>query len=252
MELTNKNYYSKEADKEYMSYSQFKQFLECPAKAMAIINGEFKTEETESLLVGSYIDSWLDGELEQFREEHPEIYNTRTGELKAGFKQAEELCDIITNDELLHKMLSGKRQVILTGSIAGVKFKGKIDSLTEDYIVDGKVLKDVADVWVDGAKEKFYMANRYDIQAVIYETLYKQNYFKELPYLLAVVTKEKQPDKDLFLINKERKEETLNLIINLAPEFDAMKKGTAEVWGCGKCDYCKSIKKLSLDGIKEI
>lgn len=252
MELTNKNYYSKEADKEYMSYSQFKNFLECPAKAMAIINGEFIPETSESLLVGSYIDSWLDGELEQFRGEHPEIYNTRTGELKAGFKQAEELCNIISNDEVLLKLLRGKRQVILTGSIAGVKFKAKIDSLTDNYIVDGKVLKDVADVWVDGAKEKFYMANRYDIQASIYETLYKQNYFKELPYLLAVVTKEKQPDKDLFLINKERKEETLNLIINLAGEFDAMKKGTAEVWGCGKCDYCKSIKKLSLDGIKEI
>lgn len=252
MELTNKNYYSKEADKEYMSYSQFKQFLECPAKAMAILNETYKVEESESMLVGSCIDSWLDGELENFREEHPEIYNTRTGELKAGFKQAEELCDIISNDEVLLKLLSGKRQVILTGSIAGIKFKAKIDSLTDDYIVDGKVLKDCADVWVDGAKEKFYMANRYDIQAVIYETLYKQNYFKELPYLLAVVTKEKQPDKDLFLINKERKEETLNLIVNLAGEFDAMKKGNAEVWGCGKCDYCKSIKKLSLDGIKEI
>ena len=250
MEITNKNYYSKEVDKEYMSYSQFKQFLECPAKAMAIINGKFIPESTESLLIGSYVDSWLDGELETFREEHPEIYNTRTGELKAGFKQAEELCDIIKNDEVLLKMLSGKRQVILTGSIAGVKFKGKIDSLTEDYIVDGKVLKDVADVWVDGCKEKFYMANRYDIQAVIYETLYKQNYFKELPYMLAVVTKEKQPDKRIFRFSDEIINDALQEIIAKAPVFDAIKQGKEEAWSCGKCDYCKMQKFLSSDDIE--
>lgn len=252
MELNNENYYSYDADIEYMSYSQFKQFNECPAKAMAILNGEYKTEESDAMLIGSYVDAWLDGELDKFKETHPEIFNSRTGELKANFKMADDLCELIKNDETMYKLLTGKRQEIITGTIAGVKFKGKIDSLTDDFIVDGKVVKDCNDVWLDGEKRPFYYTNRYDIQAVIYESLFMQNYFKELPYLLAVVTKEKAPDKQLFLINESAKNDALQEIINKAPIYDAMKKGKEEVYGCGVCDYCRSIKKLSLNDIKEI
>ena len=35
MKLTDLNYYSQNANKEYMSYSQFKDFIKCPAYAMA-------------------------------------------------------------------------------------------------------------------------------------------------------------------------------------------------------------------------
>ena len=158
MKLTKRNYYSKKADMEYMSYSQFKAFDECPAKAMAILKGEYQREETESMLVGSYVDAWLDGELKKFREQHPEIFNGRTGELKSNFKLADELCDIIKADEYLYSQLKGKRQVIITGNIAGVPFKGKIDSLTADCIVDGKVLKDCEDIWRNGERKPFYKA----------------------------------------------------------------------------------------------
>lgn len=252
MEITNKNYYSKEVDKEYMSYSQFKNFLECPAKAMAIINGEFIPESTESLLIGSYVDSWLDGELETFKAEHPEIYNTRTGELKAGFKQAEELCDIISNDEVLLKMLSGKRQVILTGSIAGVKFKGKIDSLTEDYIVDGKVLKDCEDVWKNNEKMSFFKANGYHYQSAIYQTLYNQIKQKKLPFRLAVVTKQKTPDKRIFEFKDETINEALQEIIIKAPIFDNMKKGIESIYRCENCSYCRQTKQLSENDVEYI
>lgn len=252
MELNNANYYSHNANIEYMSYSQFKQFNECPAKAMAILKGECETEKTDALLIGSYVDAWLDGELDKFKENNPEIFNSRTGELKANFKMAYELCEVIKNDETLYNLLTGERQVILTGNIAGVKFKAKIDSLTDNYIVDGKVVKDCNDVWLDGEKRPFYMANRYDLQAVIYEKLLMQNQFKDLPYLLAVVTKEKTPDKQLFLINEIAKDDALQEIINKAPIYDAMKKGREEVYGCGVCDYCRSMKKLSLNDIKEI
>ena len=61
---------------------------------MAIIKREFK-EENDSMLVGSFVDAWLDGEIDKFMEIHPEIFNTRTGELKAQFKQADDICNII-------------------------------------------------------------------------------------------------------------------------------------------------------------
>jgi hypothetical protein len=250
--LTDKNYYSKQANLEYMSYSQFKDFCKCPAMAMAKINGEWQEETTDSLLVGSYVDAWLDGEIDKFKENHPEIFNTRTGELKANFKQAEDLCEIIKKDEYLYNLLKGKRQVVITGNIAGVKFKGKIDSLTEEYIVDGKVLKDCNEVWQDGGKRPFYMANRYDIQNVIYTVLYRQQTGEDKPYLLAVVTKEKTPDKRLVRINPNAYEDALQEIIAKAPVFDAIKKGEEPAWNCGECDYCKSIRQLNNESIEEI
>lgn len=250
--LTSRNYYSKQANEEYMSFSQFKDFCKCPAYAMAKIKGEWQDETTDALLVGSYVDSWLDGKLKQFQEQHPEIFNSRTGELKQQYKQADELCEIIKQDKYMYKLLKGKRQVMITGSIAGVKFKGKIDSLTDEYIVDGKVLKDCNETWIDGAKRPFYEANGYQYQDVIYTQLYKQMTGEYKPYLLAIVTKEKTPDKRLVKINADAYETALQELIVKAPIFDAMKKGKEQAWGCGKCDYCKAMKKLAETDIEEI
>ena len=43
MKLNKNNYYSQKANIEFMSYSQFKDFCECPAMAMAKIKGEYIT-----------------------------------------------------------------------------------------------------------------------------------------------------------------------------------------------------------------
>lgn len=251
MKLNKNNYYSKKANNEYMSYSQFKDFLKCPAMAMAKLKGEWQDENTDSLLVGSYVDSWLDGELDKFKEQHPEVFNSRTGELKANFKQAEELCKIIKQDDFMYKLLKGKRQKIMTGIIAGVPFKIKIDSLHDDMIVDGKVLKDCEDCWIDG-KYPFYMANRYDCQGAIYQSIVQQNVGKKLPFVLGVVTKEKVPDKRLIKIQDSVLEDAKNEIIAKAPIFQKMKLGEAPIWNCGCCDYCKSIKVLNKNSIEEM
>ena len=251
MILNELNYYSMEANKEYMSYSQFKDFIKCPAMAMAKLKGEWQDECSDSLLVGSYVDAWLDGKLDMFREEHPEIYNTRTGELKASFKQAEDLCKIIKKDEFMYRLLKGKRQKIMTGYIAGVPFKVKIDSLHNDMIVDGKVLKDCEDCWIDG-KYPFYMANRYDIQGAVYQAIVQQNVGKKLPFILGIVTKEKVPDKRLIKIQDSVLEDAKNEIIAKAPVFQKMKLGEEPAWNCGCCDYCKSIKALNKNSIEEM
>ena len=251
MILNELNYYSVEANKKYMSYSQFKDFIKCPAYAMAKIKGEWQDECSDSLLVGSYVDAWLDGKLDMFREEHPEIYNTRTGELKASFKQAEDLCKIIKKDDYMYELLKGERQRIMTGLIAGVPFKIKIDSLHDDMIVDGKVLKDCADCWIDG-KYPFYMANRYDLQGAIYQTIAQQNIGKKLPFILGVITKEKVPDKRLVKIQDSVLEDAKNEIIAKAPVFQKMKLGEEPAWNCGCCDYCKSIKALNKNSIEEM
>ena len=61
--LTEDNYYSAEADKRFMSVHQYLDFCShmgvqgCEARAMAKLNGEYKEETTDAMLVGSYVDS---------------------------------------------------------------------------------------------------------------------------------------------------------------------------------------------------
>ena len=52
------------------------------------------------------------------------------------------------------------------------------------------------------------------------------------------------PDKRIFRITDETINNAMQEIIVKAPIFDDMKKGKTEIYGCGKCDYCKSIKKI--------
>lgn len=246
MKINKRNYYGKNANAEYMSFSQFKDFMKCPAMAVAKINGTYNPVSSDSMLVGSYVDSWLDGELDRFVTENPEMF-TKQGELKAPFRKADELCKIIQDDEYLYGKLKGNRQKIVTGIISGVPFKGKIDSLLPDEIVDGKVLKDCNDVWLDGERKPFYMANRYDIQAFIYTELYRQMTGKKLPFTLAVVTKEATPDKRLIRINDTALQTAEDYVREYATVFNDIKHGKIKAVGCGKCPYCLSIKKLNVE-----
>ena len=98
MILTNENYFSKEADMEYMSVSQFKAFEQCEAAALASIKGEWEQPKTTALLVGSYVDAHFEGTLDLFKAKNPEIF-TKQGTLKAEYKQAEEIINRIESDE---------------------------------------------------------------------------------------------------------------------------------------------------------
>jgi len=61
--LTPENYYSQEANMQYVSVSQYKDFngttgkLGCEAYAMAKLRGEVEEVSTTPLLVGSYVDA---------------------------------------------------------------------------------------------------------------------------------------------------------------------------------------------------
>ena len=61
MELNEQNYFSKEANEEYMSVSQYKAFKKCEAAALAEIKGEYERPKTDALLIGSFVDSYFGG-----------------------------------------------------------------------------------------------------------------------------------------------------------------------------------------------
>lgn len=245
MNLTDENYFSKENNIKYMSASQFKDFLKCPACAMAKLKEEWKQEKTTALMVGSYVDASYEGTLDIFKAKNPEIFK-KDGELKSEYKKAEEIINRLEKDKMFSKYMSGEKQVIMTGEILGVPFKIKIDSFHKDKcIVDLKVMKDMQSIWNGKEKENFVEYYGYDIQMAIYQEIVRQNTGKILPTFLCVATKETITDFAILEIDNERLEFVMNAIIKPSLlSINNIKNENAEAYRCEKCEYCKSTKEI--------
>lgn len=245
MNLTDETYFSKEMNMKYMSASQFKDFLKCPACAMAKLKEEWKQEKTTALMVGSYVDASYEGTLDIFKAKNPEIFK-KDGELKSEYKKAEEIINRLEKDKMFSKYMSGEKQVIMTGEILGVPFKIKIDSFHKDKcIVDLKVMKDMQPIWNGKEKENFVEYYGYDIQMAIYQEIVRQNTGKILPTFLCVATKETVTDFAILEIDNERLEFVMNAIIKPSLlSINNIKNENAEAYRCEKCEYCKSTKEI--------
>lgn len=263
LKLTDDNYYSPEANWEYMSASQFKSFRRCEAAAMAELRGEWGRKETTALLVGSYVDAFFSNELEQFKASHPELFK-RDGTLKADFQQAQTIAERLNRDELARMLLSGKHQIIKTGKIAGVWYKTKADSLLSSrqveaickkfptvknlvpfggaMIVDLKCMKDFKPIWDEDVHEKVSFINYwgYDIQGAIYQKIDK----RMAPFVIVGITKEAEPDIIAVHIPDEDLACSMDEVEALSPRYAAIKRGEIAPAGCGKCAYCRSVKRL--------
>ena len=210
MILTPENYYSPEANFEYMSVSQFKDFsgtygqVGCEARAMAKLRGEYQEEKTTALLVGSYVDSYFEGpeSLERFKSENPEIF-TQKGELRAEYKKADTIIQRIESDEYFMQCMSGEKQVIMTAEIFGIPWKIKIDSYLKDIVItDLKIVESIKKMkWVrDLGYLDFIRFWGYDTQGAIYQETVRQNTGKRLPFYIAAASKE--PTSKLFMCRK--------------------------------------------------
>ncbi len=237
------NYFSQNNNRKYCGSSQFKTFLKCPAMAMAELNGEWQREESSALLIGSYIDSFFEGTLEQFKAEHPQIFK-RDGTLKSEYVKADEIIARVSRDELFMKYMGGKKQVIKTGEICGVPFKIKMDSYHKGRaIVDLKIIKDFEPLWdeEDGCRKDFIQYWGYDYQAAIYQAIEGN----KLPFYICAATKEATPDIAVIEIPQAWIDSAMSIIKNEIGLIDAYKRGEIEPPRCEKCRYCKETKKLS-------
>lgn len=236
MTLTNDNYYSQEANLEYMSVSFYKAMRKCEAAAMAQLRGEWEQPKTTALLIGSYVDSWFEGTLGHFVENNPEIFK-KNGSLKADYVQAAEIIDRVQRDELFMEYMSGKKQVICTGELFGCKWKIKIDSLLPDKIVDLKVMRSMERIMGKSFIEHW----GYDLQMAIYSKIQGEN----LDTYLAVVTKQNPSDLAVIEIPAWRRGEVLAEVERNIPRILAVKSGAAVPESCGVCEYCRATKKLT-------
>ena len=248
MTLTEKNYFSPQAEKEYCGSTLFKRFCECQAKAIAMLNGEWIEKKTNALLIGGYVDASISGTLEDFKIENPEIFK-KDGTLKSEFIKAENIVKRIENDAMFKKYISGNNQTIFTGEIEGLKFKIKADSFFENknVCVDLKVLKDFEYVWNDETKTRENPIDfwKYTWQAAIYSEIIRQNTGKLPMFFIAAITKEEESDLCLMNIPEEVILGKLELIKSLVPMVTAVKEGLIEPVRCEKCNYCKATKKIN-------
>ena len=241
--LTKENY---KDNHYYLSYSRFSKFLDCEAAAFA----DYKTEPTVAFLVGSYVDAYFSNEMPEFQAAHPEMYNSRTGELKKDFIKADEIIARIEQDPLLVHYMSGEKQTIMAGEIEGVPFKIKMDSYLEnEAIVDLKIMKDFNKVWSTAYKAyiNFVEAYDYDIDLAIFQQIVRQNTGgKILPCYLVCATKENPPDIGLFEIPQETLDKALQTVKNNLPRYLQISQGKVAPHRCEKCAYCRSSKKAQL------
>lgn len=262
--VTPENYYDHDINMAYMGSTQFKAFQKCEAAALAQLRGEYIPETTTAMLVGGYIDAYYADELPLYQAKHPEIFK-RDGSLKNEYLHAQDVINRMEEDELYSLLMSGRKQVIRTGEIAGVPFKIKIDSLLDGpaceeivrrfpaagaamgmcdgAIVDQKVMRDMIGIWdpEERSKKTFVESWGYDLQGAIYQTV--EGHL--LPFILAVGTKEASPDLAALYIPDADLAAKLAEVEDNAPRYQAIKEGRIKPRRCERCAYCRATKGLT-------
>lgn len=256
MEVTAENYFSKETHSLYMSVSQLKAWLACPAAAYAeYVLMTYEKEEKICLVLGKYFHGKFDGSATAVLTEYFDILHTQKREKLAPVKQIDEMYERVSKDALFMSFCTGEHELIFTFEMFGIMWKIMVDVIDFDrfggFFADIKTVKSFAKDWNDDFtfKVPFYIAMKYDIQLAVYQAgIEIATGFKLLPAIPAV-TKEKVPDFAVFDFTSADADThfaiKLNEVKHAVENIQAMKAGQMEIRRCGFCDYCRKTKQLT-------
>lgn len=250
--LTRENYHSNEANQVYMSNSQYKDFIECEAAAMAKIRGAYHCPPSDALSLGSYVHAWLEGPeaMDEFKQNTPELFKAN-GQLYAKYEIADKMIDTLRNDKLIQLCLQGEKEVILTATMFGVPWKVKMDVLNREKrrFVDLKTVKSIHEKSYTPkyGYTNFVQAYEYPRQMAIYSEVERIASGREewLESLIVAVSKEDEPDKEVIMIPEEDLRMELEEIEKNMPRIIAIKHGIELPERCEKCKYCRKSKQLT-------
>lgn len=235
--LTPKNYYDND---EYMSVSVYKKLNKCEVDGLLPF-----LESSTAMLIGSYVDAFIEGTLQEFIEAHPEIMSSKgktKGTLKSEFLQAEEICRFIQNDKTFMQFMSGDKQTIMTGKIADVPFKIKMDSYSKHVAInDLKVMSTITTK--SGEYYDFITKWGYDIQMTCYQEIVRQNTGEQLPCFVCAVTKEDPTNSAIISVPQYVMDKTLYVVGSNLPHLYNVKSKLVLPVGCGKCSACIQSRK---------
>ncbi len=263
VELTQENYYQ---DTSRLSYSRYKRYKQCQAKAYAIDNGIWVEERDETpLLLGNYVHSYFESAEahEKFMAENGDKLFAKTGKnkgkLKSDFIIGDKMIESLKDDDGFNRLYHGypsdnvQKEMIVCGEIEGVPVKGKLDSvnLSRGYFVDLKTMKSIySEEWNADLRKRVPAAVNnilnfgYHGQLGLYRELLKQMTGREFRPLIVAVSKEAVPDKDILKIDEEWLEEDLAKIRENIVHIWQVIQGEVKPAKCGHCDFCRSQKKL--------
>lgn len=266
IKLTPENYYSHETDCQYMSFSLFKDFEQCEARALAKLKEDWQpTSSPVPLLVGNYVHSYFESveSHSDFIEANKRALMTRPtktnpqGHLRAEFKVANQLVQCLQDDDMFKYFYApGDKEVIVTGKIDSYWWKGKIDSLCLDkgYFCDLKTVDDIHKGHWNAEEHRyvpFIQDREYNLQMAIYRELIKQTFHVTCQPFIFAVSKQTPPDKmaidfsspdgtDAYEMQAE-----MDKLKELQPHFWKVMTGEEKPEYCGKCDYCRETKMLN-------
>ena len=254
MILTSSNYHGLEANKEFWSVSLFKAFDRCEDSGLASVWGQYEREQTDALLIGSYVDAYFSGDLDEFIKRDGDKLFKKNGELYAKFEHANDIIDTVEAQPLMMEFLKGEKQVIRTASMFGVDWKIKMDVFNGERIVDLKCVKDFEPIYKEGSGRVSWVEYwGYDIQGAVYQKVEQisSGRDKPLPFYIVAVTKEKVPDVAVIEIPQHVLDTALKIVEAKIDEFDLVKMGEIEPERCEKCEYCKQTKRLTAPSVFE-
>jgi hypothetical protein len=246
-----------EANKGYMTASKFKRFVGmkgnpgCEARAMAIESGQWTEETNDAMLVGSYVDSYFTGDLEQFKQDNPQIFSSKgptKGELKATFQIADKMIQRAERDKFFMTYLEGEKQKTMATEIFGIKWRGTLDVLGKDRIVDLKTVKEVRSRhWTpDEGTLSLVRYWGYDIQGALYQEMVYQETGRRLPVYLAMISKEQYPDLAIVKLEDHVLRFALEWVKMNSFRLKRVFEGEFTPDRCERCDYCKETRELSI------
>ena len=269
MELTEENYYSREANEAFCSASQMKDFCGFPLKpgceerALATIRGEWEPEVTKALLIGSILDALWEGcDAETLVDRFPDCVSTRgktAGMLKAEYQQAIQLYQRTLKDSKFRQFMSGCHQTIMTGSLESLPLKIKMDSyIAGKAIVDLKTTQDASMdfryfIPDSGQRLPFFLAYGYDLQLSLYQWVVYQNTGEKLPCYIAAVDKKSHPLPMIIQLEQPILDKALEEAKRNAERIIRLKSGELEPIRCeaGSCDYCRDTYECKVMSASE-
>ncbi|MFS1511729.1 PD-(D/E)XK nuclease-like domain-containing protein [Chengkuizengella sp. SCS-71B] len=260
MKLTKDNYYSNEANRHYMSVSQFKNFTPafggCEARALAEVNGEYEQESSTAFDEGHYLHAWNEGILEEFKTSNPHLFSSQgktKGQLKANFKHCNKMIEVLENDPLVMEALAGQKEVIMTSKLFGIDWKIMIDSYQPEIRVftDLKAIKEMDGKWWNKEAqvyENFLDHYGYIIQMSVYAEVERlatgRGYEKWCVPHMVIVTKQDPPDHEIIAFDFDTIVQHLQIVSNHIERVKAVKTGKEKPNRCEKCEYCRQTKKI--------
>lgn len=235
-----------------MSVSQFKSFIQCEAKALAELKGEFVRPHSNALTVGSYLHSAFESDdtFNDFCEKEKELIFKKRGNGKySDFEQADAMIQTLKDDKFSMFALEGEKEVIYTGELFGAKWKIKVDSINHERktFSDIKTTQSLSKrFWSDKYNKYVSFVEAYDyvLQMAIYREIIFQNtgeYYA--PYIVAI-TKEDPPDKAVLHFDDSRFDFEKEYAEIHTPTVLQIKQGEKKPIRCEKCEYCRATKQL--------